>query len=340
MILTLARLRVGLPAAALATAAPILLAWRAFTAGGLLLDPSLALAASVLGGATATLARYLLAERDARRLRHAFAHYLSPSLVDALARDPGRLRLGGELRPMTFLFTDLEGFTSLVETADPTLIVSLLNQYLDGLCSIAMDHGGTVDKIVGDAVHLMFNAPLDQPDHASRGVHCALAMDVFAQNFAEEQRSRGIAFGVTRIGVNTGPAVVGNFGGSRRFDYTAHGDAINVAARLEAANKTLGIRICVARSTVDEVAGIAFLPVGSLMLKGKRQPLEAFMPEAAAGSSAWGAAYRELFARLAAGDEAAALDLLALHARHPDQPLLAMQARRMRAGDRTVRLAA
>jgi adenylate cyclase len=242
---------------------------------------------------------------------------------------------------MTFLFTDLEGFTSLTEGADPQDIVLWLNAYLDGLCRIAMEHGGTVDKIVGDAVHVMFNAPLDQPDHAERGVRCALAIDAFAQKYSDDYKARGIAFGVTRIGVNTGPAVVGNFGGSRRFDYTAHGDAINTAARLESANKALGTRICVARATADKVAGIAFLPIGTVMLKGKTQGVDVFAPHReSADAGDWSALYRDAFARMLNGDDAGSQALIALHERHPDHPILALHARRIRAGERLAPMAA
>ncbi|HEX8417574.1 MAG TPA: adenylate/guanylate cyclase domain-containing protein, partial [Methylobacterium sp.] len=179
-----------------------------------LIDATLPILAIVVGFLAASLARHLLTERDAAHLRDAFTHYLSPDLVEALAADPGRLKLGGETRTMTFLFTDLEGFTSLTETRGAEALVALLNGYLDGLCGVAMAHGGTVDKIVGDAVHVMFNAPLDQPDHAARAVACALAMDAFATRFGEARRAEGVPFGATRIGVNTGPAVVGTFGGA------------------------------------------------------------------------------------------------------------------------------
>jgi adenylate cyclase len=138
-----------------------------------LLDPSFILLAVLATWMLASLLRYLLAERDGRKLRTAFAHYLSPALVAELARDPGRLRLGGELREMSFLFTDPEGFTRLTESFGAPALVGLLNAYLDGLCDIAFAAGGTLDKIVGDAVHVMFNAPLDQPDHAARAVRCA-----------------------------------------------------------------------------------------------------------------------------------------------------------------------
>ncbi len=315
--------------------------WLSFVWGGTLIDPSLALLTLMCSGITAILARYFIADRDASRLRAAFTHYLAPALVDALAKDPERLQLGGEQREMTFLFTDLEGFTSLIESVDPQLIVSLLNSYLDELCSIAMDHGGTVDKIVGDAMHVIFNAPLDQPDHAERAVRCALAIDVFAQRYAADQKARGLHFGVTRIGINTGTAIVGNFGGSRRFDYTAHGDAINTAARLETANKALGTRICVARSTAAKVNGLDFLPVGTLMLKGKSQGVDVFIPQPGEGEAGiWNAAYLEAFARFSDGDEAAAEMLVSLHELYPDHPILALHARRIRAGERSMRMAA
>jgi len=186
----------------------------------------------------------------------------------------------------------------------------------------------------------MFNAPLDQPDHPSRAVACAIAMDRFGMDYVAQCAARGIVFGVTRIGINTGAAVVGNFGGSRRFDYTAHGDAINTAARLESANKALGTRICVARSTADRVATMAFIPVGTLMLKGKTQGVEVFALPGEAGAGDWSATYREAFARLLDGDEDAAAVILALHERHPDHPVLALHARRLRAGERSVRMAA
>ncbi|GJD46913.1 hypothetical protein AFCDBAGC_4798 [Methylobacterium cerastii] len=310
---------------------PSLIAWAAFTRADLLFDPTLPSLSVALGFAGAILVRYAGTERASRRLRAAFTHYLSPDLVAALANDPGRLKLGGESREMTFLFTDLEGFTAMTEAAGAEALVQLLNDYLDGMCSIAMEHGGTVDKIVGDAVHVMFNAPLDQPDHPERAVRCALALDSFAEAFKLRQRAAGIAFGITRIGVNTGMAVVGNFGGSRRFDYTAHGDAINTAARLEAANKTLGTRICIARATVERVSTHVFRPVGTLMLKGKSVGVDVFEPATQPTGAL--ANYLDAFGRMVAGDAGALQDLLSLHAADPNDPILALHARRIRAGE-------
>ena len=333
-----ARLRnAGLATGCLALV-PLLASLSLFSDAGLLLDPVLPTFGLLVAHAGASLARYAGSERSAHRLRAAFTHYLSPDLVAVLASDPGRLKLGGETREMTFLFTDLEGFTAMTEAAGAEALVNLLNAYLDGMCSIAMTHGGTVDKIVGDAVHVMFNAPLDQPDHAERAVTCALALDVFAEDFKRRQQATGIAFGATRIGINTGRAVVGNFGGTRRFDYTAHGDAINTAARLESANKALGTRICVARATCDQVTSVRFRPIGTLMLKGKSVGVEVFEPTIQAEDAV--TAYRDAFGRLVMGEAGAADDLLRLHRANPDDPILALHARRIGAGERSVRMVA
>ena len=305
----------------------------AFTAAGWLIDPALPLALAAPALLATSFARYFGAERDAAKLRTAFSRYLAPALVEALVRDPSRLELGGELRELSFVFTDLEGFTDLVERTDPKALVALLNAYLDGLCRIAMDHGGAVDKIVGDALHVIFNAPLDQPDHAARAVRCALAIDRFAEAYREDCRRRGIAFGATRVGVNTGPAVVGNFGGATRFDYTAHGDAINIAARLEAANKTLGTRICVAKASLEKAGIDGFAPVGALMLKGKSRGVEAFVP----ADEAWRVDYCAAYAKLGSAEGARAM--LELAARHPEAPALALQAKRIRAGEGALAIA-
>ena len=113
------------------------------------------------------------------------------------------------------------------------MIGPLLNEYLAGMTEIVFDHGGTVVKIIGDALNVLFGAPTDQPDHAARAVACAMALDAYAEDFRVRWRAQGVVVGATRIGINSGPALVGNFGGGRFFDYTAYGDTINIAARLE-----------------------------------------------------------------------------------------------------------
>jgi adenylate cyclase len=222
--------------------------------------------------------RFVFLDKDARFLRKAFSSYVAPALVDQLVKHPDKLKLGGERREMTFLFTDLAGFTSLIEQQDPEEAVQLLNAYLDQMVQIAKRHGGTIDKVVGDALHVIFSAPLDQSDHAKRAVDCALEMDVFASGFAMEQQSNGIPFGHTRIGVNSGSAIIGNFGGNEFFDYTAHGDAINTAARLESINKQFGTRLAFSASTVGLCPDFEGRPIGHLILKGKTRPTEVFEP--------------------------------------------------------------
>lgn len=250
--------------------------WYLFDTRALLLDPSYAILTAAALFSWLIYSNYSRAEAQKRQVRAAFGQYLAPALVERLVNDPDQLELGGEQREMTFLFTDIEGFTSFAEGTRPTVLVTILNDYLDNVCRIVMHHGGTIDKIVGDAIHAIFNAPVDQPDHAQRAVACGLELDAFGQHFAALMREEGHDFGRTRIGINTGSCIIGNFGGSHRFDYTAHGDAINTAARLEGVNKHLGTTICVAESTVRQCPDFAFRPVGRLYLKGKTKGLLAY----------------------------------------------------------------
>ncbi len=204
--------------------------------------------------------------------------YFSPNLVRKLVENPNLLYLGGERRELSFVFTDLAGFTSLVEKHKPDVVVPLLNEYLDAMVDIVFKHDGTVDKFVGDAIHVIFGAPIAQPDHAVRAVACALEMDAFAHAFARQKREAGIPLGETRIGVNSGIVIVGNFGGESMFDYTAHGEAINTAARLEGLNKHLGTRIAVSASAARQVPDFAGRPAGTFILQGKSQRLDVLEP--------------------------------------------------------------
>jgi adenylate cyclase len=175
---------------------------------------------------------------------------------------------------MSFVFSDLQGFTTLAESLPPERALGLLQSYLDGMLRIAFEHAGTVDRIVGDGIAVFFGAPVDQPDHARRAVTCALAWDRYCESFREAHRADGVALGVTRIGVHTGTAIVGNVGTADRLHYTAHGDCVNTAARLEGANRYLGTRVCMSREVARNSPEIAFVPIGRLVLKGRTQELE------------------------------------------------------------------
>lgn len=307
--------------------------WWQLVTNRLLLDaltPTIAVAI-VLGAQS--LFAFIFSERERIWIRRAFAQYLSPALVQQLADTPERLKLGGEKREMTFLFTDIAGFTALTERTPASQLVSLLNTYLDGVCGVVMEHGGTIDKIVGDAIHAVFNAPLDQPDHAERAIKCAIALDHFSEEFRKTPEARGAEFGMTRIGINSGEAIVGNFGGSQRFDYTAHGDAINTAARLEAANKSLGTRICVAETTVNLAPQKDFRPVGDLLLKGKSKTVLVYEPlECDDHLRAKAGEYLAAWNLLNTDHEAALEAFEKLGIRYPGDPLVIFQLRRLKQG--------
>ncbi len=269
----------------------------------------------------------------AERARANLARHFSPSLADFLANHPERLEPGGERRKLTFLFTDLADFTPLVEKIDPDKIVSLLNDYLNTVAGIIFDHGGTVNTVIGDAVNAMFGAPLQQQDHAARCVACALAIDDFAEEFAAAKRKEGLPLGHTRIGVHTGSAVVGNFGGDVFFHYTAHGDAVNTAARLETANKNLGTRICVSADTVALIPDFMGRPVGTLQLKGKDRPIEVFEPLPDNDSTREAlTVYQDAFEKLRVGDQNAMQSLAAYVSKYPEDRLAAFHLERLLSG--------
>ncbi|MBK8907488.1 MAG: response regulator [Rhodospirillales bacterium] len=275
----------------------------------------------------------------AERARTNLARYFSPNLARHLAEHPDTLELRGERRDLTFLFTDLADFTPLAETLDPAIIVEVMNAYIGGLSRIVFAHGGTIDTVVGDAIHAMFGAPVEQPDHAARAVDCALDLDRFAEDFAALNQAAGLPIGHTRIGVHSGPATVGNFGGDAFFHYTAHGDAINTAARLENANKRLGTRVCVSADTVAAIPGFAGRPIGTLVLKGKDTVIKAFEPvcgDAMASDAA--AAYLAAFAQLEAGDAGAMQSFAALVGRDGQDPLARFHLKRLLAGDTGTRI--
>ena len=307
--------------------------WYAYAEYRLLIDPVLPSLAALLVYMAGSLINFANTEAGRRRIRSAFRHYLAPAVVQRLVDDPSMLQLGGEKREITFLFTDLTGFTSLAENLDPAMLMHLLNGYLDGACRIVLNHGGTIDKVVGDALHVMFNAPSDQPDHAQRALECALELDEFCSRYAAGQRTLGVNLGNTRIGVNTGETVVGNFGGATRFDYTAHGDAINTTARLESVNKHFDTRICVSETTLERCAYTHHRPIGQLVLKGKSEGLGAYELLSASRARApeiaeYAAAYR----LVEANDPAAAEIFYELAERYPDDGLIAFHAIRLEAG--------
>jgi adenylate cyclase len=307
--------------------------WMAFTRSKIFIDPlfpSIAIAAMYSVG---SFCRFLETERDRKWIRDAFSSYISPNLVRHLIDNPQLLKTGGEKRECSFVLTDLAGFTTLMEKLDPDQVVSILNEYIDEMLNIAFQFDATVDRIVGDAIALMFSAPVVQEDHANRALSCAVALDAFAHTFSTNRQKQGIPLGGTRIGVNTGMVVIGNFGGKTMFDYRALGDPINTCSRLESVNKYFGTRICVSRQTVDKCPGFIGRPVGTLVLKGKSQGIETFEPLTQAEMDsphiqAYLAAYRLLAQNDPCAQEAFAL----LLSEYPSDALTRFHLERLESG--------
>ena len=275
----------------------------------------------------------------AERAHASLSRYFSPNLAQRLANDAEAIDLGGQRREIATLFTDITSFTALVETLEPEVLGPLLNQYLAGMTDVVFAHDGTVAKIVGDALHVLFGAPGEQPDHAVRAVACALTLDEYAEVFRERCRKKGVALGTTRIGVHAGPAIVGNFGGARFFDYTAYGDTINVAARLEEANKQLGTRICVSAAIAEKVPKFFGRPVGDLVLRGKTEALRVFEPLRPEQADDPGTAnYLNSFAKLKACDPGALAAFAAHVGKQPTDQLASFHLKRLLNGNTGVRI--
>lgn len=313
-------------------------AWYAFTAHHLLLDvtsPSLGI---ILNFVLASGVHHLVSEREQRWVRDAFSRYVSPNKVAHLVAHPDQLELGGQRQICSFVFTDLANFTGMMESGDPMRAVALLNDYLDGMLTIVFKYEGTLDRIVGDAVTVMFSAPVPQPDHRQRALDCALAMDTFASDYAARLRAQGVAWGDTRIGVHCGEVIVGNFGGKTLFDYRALGDPINTTARLETVNKHLGTRVCVSQAILDGCADVPVRYVGRLVLKGKLQALQVYEPvvtintEACANLADYDAAIRLLQPGETHQLELARENFEALARLHPQDPLVQLHLARLRQG--------
>lgn len=307
-------------------------AWQGFVTGGLLIDagnPTLALITTFV---FSSIVRHLSSERRQRWVRQAFSRYVSPNLVTYLVEHQDALELGGRRQQCSFVFTDLAGFTSFMESMDPGEAVGLLNSYLDRMIAIAFSHQGTLDRIVGDAVAILFSAPVTQLDHQRRALACALDMQRFAKYYAEGLQAKGINFGQTRIGIHSGEVIVGNFGGSTIFDYRALGDPVNTASRLEGANKHLGTQMCVSEATLSGCPDWPVRPVGRIILKGKLQPLAIFEPLDPLTASSPDADYQHAFDLMRCELPEARLVFERLAVQRPLDPLVALHLERLRSG--------
>ncbi|MGX1325117.1 adenylate cyclase [Bradyrhizobium sp. USDA 377] len=258
--------------------------------------------------------RFVLADRDERFLRKSFALYLAPEVIETMVASGKMPALGGEMRNVTMFFSDLSGFSSIAETMTPGELVTLMNEYLSAMTDIIEGHGGYVDKYIGDSIVAMFGAPADDPAHARNAVHAALKChEKLAELNAGNPAFAGHGLS-HRIGLNSGEAVVGNIGSRRRFNYTVMSDTVNVASRLEGANKYYGTAIMASEATVAQTGDIfAWRELDAIRVMGRGEAIRVFEPLAdkggeSAAQAKVAAAYAEGLACWRARDFAKAAD--------------------------------
>ncbi len=246
---------------------------------GLWLPVAPLMAAALLAMIAAVITNYAVEGRQKRFIKGAFKQYLSPLVIEKLMENPDRLTLGGEEKTLSIFFSDVQGFTSISENLSPSELTGLLNEYLTAMTDIIHETGGTIDKYEGDAIIAFWNAPLDQADHAARAVRAALQCQHQLSSMRADLKTRYRSELFVRIGINTGPVVVGNMGSNQRFDYTFLGDAGNLAARLEGINKQFGTYTLISGSTV-ETAGDAFhaREISRVRVVGKAVPITIYEP--------------------------------------------------------------
>jgi len=232
---------------------------------GVLIDVTWSVFSQFIAGAIAFYLRFREQFKLRQQIKKQFEHYLDPRQVKRLQKDPSLLKLGGEKRRCTFLFTDVRGFTALSETLSPEEVTTIMNKALTIQSNAVQKHGGMVDKYIGDAMMAIFNAPMDLLHHERIAVECAKEIQ---ENIIKADI--GVEIGV---GVNTGEAVIGNMGSDTRFDYSAIGDAVNTAARLESATKEAGVNILIGEET-ELYCGYPLKELKPIKVKGKEKPLK------------------------------------------------------------------
>ena len=242
---------------------------------GILVDVTWSLISGFIIASTAFYLRFREQYKLRQQIKKQFEHYLDPRQVKELQNNPSLLKLGGEKRTCTFLFTDLRGFTALSEKVTPEEVTEIMNRVLTVQQHSVQVHGGMVDKYIGDAMMAIFNAPLDLKNHSKVAVECAIDIIAGIKLLNIELQSEGKPSIAIGIGINSGKAIIGNMGSQSRFDYTAIGDAVNVAARLESATKERGVDILIGKQT-ERYCGFHLKALDPIMVKGKSEPLQIF----------------------------------------------------------------
>ena len=295
-----------------------------------LLDPQTPSLGAVTVFAVTSICSYAVTHRREAQVRRRFEQHLAPAVVRRIVDEPDLIKLNGERREITALFTDIENFTAMTHRAEPEQMIAVLDDYFEGCAKIILEHGGMIDKIVGDAIHALFNAPLDLLDHPKRAVACAVALRRWSAIYRQAALPVALGFGRTRIGIETGQAIVGDVGIRAKLDYTAHGDAVNAAARLEAANKELGSTICVGPGTVSLCVVKEFRPLGTITLRGRDELHAVFEPWPDEAPHVWRERYLAAYLLIDHEPARAAQLFERLAAEQPDDPVVSRIADRVR----------
>jgi adenylate cyclase len=315
-----------------------------FTTHGVVLSAVYPLAAIAACALAAAIYQAVTEEREKRKIRDAFRHYLNPEVTDLLAADPAALRLGGERRDVTVFFSDIRDFTTIAEGLSPETLGRLLNEYLGAMTDVVFRHQGLLDKYIGDAIMAFWGAPLSVPDHARRCCLAALDMQGALGDLHRRWRAEGLPILDIRAGINSGEAIVGNFGSAQRFSYTAVGDDVNLASRLEGVNKQYGTRILISDATRCEI-GTEFVcrSIDTVRVKGKEAPVVVHELLGLAADDHDGrlrglaAGFEEALSACRAGDwAAAAARLEGLAAEHPGDGAIARFLARCHASGKKV----
>jgi adenylate cyclase len=254
--------------------------------GYLFLDVVWASLAGILVFGQSSFNRYYTTYKQKEQIKKQFGTYLSPEMVYLLQKDPSLLKLGGERKEMSFLFMDIVGFTPISEhyknNDDPEGLVDLINEYLDAMTKIILNNGGTIDKYMGDCIMAFWNAPLPCENHADLAVKSGIEIEIKTNELRRRYQEQGLPPINVGTGINTGTCIVGNMGSESRFDYSVIGDAVNLAARLEATaarGEYLEYKTIYSRATMDQLTTIESRPIGDIKVKGKEELITIYSPK-------------------------------------------------------------
>ncbi|MBW1717277.1 MAG: adenylate/guanylate cyclase domain-containing protein [Deltaproteobacteria bacterium] len=257
--------------------AHILLSRLFFVNYGLWFNITYPLTALIVLYVSHTIYKYMTEERERKKIKGAFTYYVSSSVVNEMLKHPEKLKLGGERKELTVLFSDIKGFTTIAEGLTPEELVNLLNEYLTVMTDVVFKYDGTLDKYIGDAIMAVYGAPLDSPDHPFNACQSALEMIKELKRLNEKWVGEGRQAFDIRIGINTGPMMVGNMGSKQRFDFTAMGDSVNLGSRLEGANKSYKTSIIIGEITYERVKNeFVCMELDSVRVKGKKKPVKIY----------------------------------------------------------------